>query len=422
MKTRVVIWTKTTQNEQENRSLTALQLRPEENKVESWTFPADVSTDELRKSLMDDWRMGKEYAFPEGVQHESRPLSASDDILPAGFSTDEAGILDMAKKEWQFIVLSNHAFKTYLGEMDVLKDRIEALTTYDRNLWDELKTFWERVQGQIRERNIYQEHASQLREVSNGLFDRMKAFRTEMDNKFEAEATENFNKIDSVLREIEAQIEAGRDFNRTFNQLRQLQDEYRTAKLGRDVRNALWDRIDLAFKNIKDKRFGQADSERDRLEKRIQGLDDAIGKMEQSIARDEREMGGANYTPATQLENQLREAKNKLVIERVNSKKEKLADMRKTHEQISKRLERLIKDDEKRQATSQAKAQAEERIKAEAEAKLSENKEQLEKAQAQIQETVVETPVTESAEPVAESAVNQHNTDAEPPAEDEAEA
>ena len=79
MKTKLVLWG---HNEKDEKILIALQLRSAENKVDIWTFPDTVASDDFARALMNEWRNDKEVPFPEQKQHLERELSVTESLLP----------------------------------------------------------------------------------------------------------------------------------------------------------------------------------------------------------------------------------------------------------------------------------------------------------------------------------------------------
>ena len=151
MKTKLVLWG---YNATDEKVLLALQLRPEDNKVDIWTFPETVATDEFARQLMGEWRNDKEVAFPDDKQHIERELSVSDSLLPADIKVERGDIIQRAQTEWHFVVLSSKLNDVYNTELSELKAKVAGLSAYSAEMWEQLKGFWGKVQGQVRERNL----------------------------------------------------------------------------------------------------------------------------------------------------------------------------------------------------------------------------------------------------------------------------
>jgi chromosome segregation ATPase len=199
-----------------------------------------------------------------------------------------------------------------------------------------------------------------LRDRLNELFGALKQLRLVEDNAFESAAKEAFDKIVNILTQVEEAVEKNLgEWAKWFDKLKNLQQDLKTVKLTREGRNELWARIDKAFKEVKDRRFGNSSgggnqnannatggTAETRLQRRIDGLRQAIQKMDNSLGRDEKELDfqqkKLDSSNATQLETQLREVRAKMIQERLNSKKEKLADMNKTLADLEARLGRIL--------------------------------------------------------------------------------
>jgi DNA repair exonuclease SbcCD ATPase subunit len=435
MKTKLVLWGQKGSEEAPEKILLALALNAEQNKVESWVFEGETATEELAEQLMNNWRKDEVVLFPENNIHVEFELSAGGSLLPEGVSsTEKDDLLKRTQTEWLFIVLSTKLFKTYEGEVEEIRERVEALPKYNKSLWEELKEFQNKIQAQAAEQNLFREHTNLLRERINGIFGQLKKLREVEDKAFEDVAKVAFDKIVEKLRPIEEAVANNNgDWTKCFDKLKELQRDLKNAKLTREGRNELWERIDKAFKEVKDRRFGgnsaganaggsgsgPANNET-RLLRRIEGLKSALQKMQDSVNRDEKEFNfqdkKINSGNASQLETQLREVKSKMVKERLDSKKEKLTDMQKTLSDLENRLAKML--------AKQAEAKAEEEAKAaetvvvpvvEVEETTGSNEVSsdevveetvVEAVEETVIETIVETPPTEEVvvvEPVAET-------------------
>jgi hypothetical protein len=355
MKTKLVLWGQKGNEENAEKVLIAVELNANVNCVDSWIFAGDSATEELSDQLMNNWRKGEAVAFPEGHEHIRTELSASSSILPEGYSAAEKeDLIKRTQTEWLFIVLSTKLFQTYASELDALQDKVEKMAKYSKEMWEELKTFQTKIQNQVQEQNLFREHTNILRERLNELFGSLKKLREVEDTAFETAANEVFQKMSNLLNQIDEAVEKNSgDWGKWFDKLKALQAELKTAKLTREGRNEIWARIDKAFKEVKDRRFGGSNAQNSnsgnietRLQRRIEGLKEAIQKMDYSVNRDQKDYDflfkKLNNSNATQLEAQLSEVRAKMILERLESKKAKLADMNKTLADLEVRLTKVL--------------------------------------------------------------------------------
>jgi hypothetical protein len=355
MKTKLVLWGQKGSEENAEKVLIAVELNANANCVDSWIFAGDSATEELSDQLMNNWRKGEAVAFPEGHEHIRTELSASSSILPEGYSAAEKeDLIKRTQTEWLFIVLSTKLFQTYASELDALQDKVEKMAKYSKEMWEELKTFQTKIQNQVQEQNLFREHTNILRERLNELFGSLKKLREVEDTAFETAANEVFQKMSNLLNQIDEAVEKNSgDWAKWFDKLKALQAELKTAKLTREGRNEIWARIDKAFKEVKDRRFGGSNAQNSnsgnietRLQRRIEGLKEAIQKMDYSVNRDQKDYDflfkKLNNSNATQLEAQLSEVRAKMILERLESKKAKLADMNKTLADLEVRLTKVL--------------------------------------------------------------------------------
>jgi hypothetical protein len=381
MKTKLVLWavktvaaTETTEP-QEQKVLVALELLPQENKVKTWIIEGEVATQELSKTLMDTWRKGEAVAFPETTTVSEQELSASGALLPESLQAENQDILKRSQTEWLFIVLSNKLYQSYLGELDDLHGKIEKLEAYNKGLWDALKGFWDKVEGQIREGNIFRDHTEHLRERANELFTMLKQLRAAEDSVFEREGRKNYDSMLARIVSVEESLAKSSETFKLFETLKAIQNDFKTLKVSRNLRTELWDRMDEAFKAVKEKRNPSSgnnsnnkekDNNDERLARRVDGLRDALSKMQNSVDRDKSDLDFLSQRPSnsfgnSQLESQLREVRAKLIQERIDSKQVKLDDMLKTLKELETRLQKNAARAEKadKKAAKQADKQDE---------------------------------------------------------------
>jgi hypothetical protein len=347
-------------NENDQKVLIAISLRAEENIVDVFTFPFESASEEFYNLMLNEWRENHEVPFPENHTHLARPLTASDSILPDNLKVDRPDIIQRAQTEWHFLVLSNKLYHSFLSELQDIKDKIKSADTYKNQLWEEMKESWEKIQKNIFDKTLLREHGQQLRDMTNEIFTELKNMRKGMDTEIDRVSHEFAEKFNAKLDEVEQKIKSGLGLHPLFNDLKRIQQEFKDATLSRNDRTKIWKRIDLAFKQVKEKKFGEKSSKDnsalDRLNRRYDGLMSAIDKMDKSIKRDDKDKSYQDDRIANtegQLEAQIRMAKLKMIDERINSKNEKLAEMLKTKAELEERISREKKfiEDQKLQQT-----------------------------------------------------------------------
>lgn len=366
MKRKIVLWGT---NEKEEKILVALQLLDKEGKVNLYIFNENIATEDFYTSMLNQWREGVEVEFPEGYMLIERPLTVSDSILPEEIKVDRTDIITRAQTEWHFVVLSSKLYEMYRSELEDLTETIEGLKEYDNKVWNEMRAFWSKVQEQVIEKNLFRDHAQNLKNKTNKLFDQLKALKKKVEEEYEANSTKHKEAFMAELKDIEDKIEKGLGLKPIFEELKTLQNKLRGIKFTKNDRNTIWERLDASFKVVKEKRFGDKGQNQTsnvgRHQRRYDGLINAISKMEKSIARDKDDQKFQDRKIATtdgQLEMQIRQAKIKMIDERIKSKELKLEDMYKTKKELEARIAKEKQKEEKRAKMEEAKAAAEAKI------------------------------------------------------------
>jgi len=354
-------------NADEKKILIALDLVAEENKVNTYIFNEDVATVSFFKQMKNDWREGKEVEFPEPHESTAKDLTVADDLLPEGIKVERHDVILRAKTEWHFIVLSGKMYQMFKSELEEIEQKVKEATKYERGIWDEMVQFWDKVQKNVIDKNLFRDHGRTLKDKTNELFDELKSLRKTADTELKKVSKVQFGLLVDKLQAIEAKIEKGLGLQPIFNELKNIHKDSKEASLTRDDRGKIWKKIDAAFQVVKDKR-GMTNkkgggSGKSRVAKRMEGLQGAIKRMEQSIGRDlkdkEFETRRMSQTDG-QLEMQIRQAKLAMVEQRISSKEEKLMDMHKTRKELEKKLEKEIKKEEKREVEKKVEAKKEE--------------------------------------------------------------
>ncbi|MEM9836589.1 MAG: hypothetical protein AAF828_08810 [Bacteroidota bacterium] len=400
MRNRIVVWGR---NAQEARVLIAVELMMEQNIVKIDTYAEKDVSDEVYKTFMDKWRKNEETTLPDPNKSWARELSVSENLLPEELKVEQSDMVNRAQTEWHYMVLSAKLRDAYRAELAEIDDRVERANKYDSNTWGQLKTFWEKVQQQLRDKTFLREHGNEIRKEVDGLFDKMKKLRQKLNEEIKEKSAEAVSLFATQLEELEKRTEEGTHLRKVFDDLKKLQSKFHNTTFSRDDRNLVYERIDKAFKAVKEKRSGGksatqfADNALGRTQARYEGLLKAMEKMERSIGRDEKDLEFEHRRIARtngQLEAEMRKAKIKMIESRVSSKREKLADMEKTKTMLEGRIEKtkkkLAKEQKKqaeRAAAEALKAKHAEEMKAKQAEISTEEAAKLAKAAAEIKES-----------------------------------
>ncbi|MBL0023590.1 MAG: hypothetical protein WBP08_01690 [Saprospiraceae bacterium] len=393
MRRKLVLWGS---NDKDEKMLVALELLEKENVVDIYTFPESVATESFYKEMSEKWKDDGEVEFPAGFTKIERKLSVSDSILPDDIRVERPDLITRAQAEWHFVVLSSKLYGMYKAELEELKDKVESISEYDNILWDELRGFWNKVQAQVNEKNLFREHGASLREKTNHLFEKLKELRKSLDDAFESQSKKYSESFHEELSEIENKIEKGFGLNPLFEDLKKIQQKIKEFRFTKDDRNEIWNKIDNTFKKLKEKRGTHFEKSSNnnlaRLEARYDGLIIAIQKMQKSIDFDQKDLDFQIKKVADsdgQLESQLRQAKIRMIEERVNSKQLKMDDMNLTKKELESRLEREKKravKAEKHEKFEEAKEVAKQKIASH----ISENTKELEKMSDKLEKAATE--------------------------------
>lgn len=394
MRRKLVLWGS---NEKNEKLLVALELLEQDNIVNIYTFSENVATEALYKDLHDKWRDDIEINFPTDFTKIERKLSVSSSILPMEIKVDKPETITRVQAEWHFVVLSSKLYGMYKSEYEEIKEKIDHLTAFDSQAWDELRTFWAKIQEQVNERNLFREHGAALREKTNVLFDRLKELKKSYISEAESISKKHLDDMIGLLQNVEAKIEKGLGLGPLFNELKKIQNDIKDIKFTKEDRNEIWDKINVAFKKLKEKRGQEVREQKPsnhsvHLHARFDGLLGAIQKMQKSIDFDQKDLDFQTKKVAEtdgQLESQLRQAKIKMIEERVNSKKDKLNELLKIKADLSVKIEK-----EKQKALKFEKQEkidiAKESVKQKIASEIHENKEELDKISDKLEKAAKE--------------------------------
>ncbi len=427
MKDNIVFWG---DNEQDKKILVILRLRNNDHKVDIWTFLKDKLQDEFVEKMFQDWDEIDVSTFPEHHTYEERDVTASD-LLPETIKAYNTDLVIRTEEEWRVKVLSSRIFQMMSNEIEALHGQVETLDQYDKTLWETAKGYNNKLNAHSQERNFTREQYGELNKILNECFEKLKTKMNEENKQYEQQAQINREQILQKLKELDEQAENEALLAKTFDDLKALQAETKNMRLTREGRKEIWDKLNESFQNVKDRRKSMAGF---RLEKRINGLQNAVNKMANSIRRDKDSVDFQNrqseHINAGKLEIQLRAAKAKMLNSRIESKEKKLEDMEKTLSELKGQLSSIKakaqKESDKAKAKKTSEAKTKESAKVAANPKADAPKEGAKVAEtaeapkteepAKEEPKVAEAPKAE--EPKAEETVVEAPKAEEPKAEE----
>lgn len=316
--------------------LLAYELKEDAFKVDLQIVPRKDLTNEQAQALETKWVEGEAFEFPEGTELVSPNLNA-ESILPDNIRSDETGKIRSKQNEWAYVLLTAKLWESYLLELDELKKKAQELTQYDRQLFDDAKSFWERVLEHRKERDISQDRLDKIKDDVNSIFEKLKTFRKTESAEFEAASTKLRIEVLAKLDDIRKRADGKANFKELADELKALQQENR--------KNRYTKSDDQQVRKLFDSTYGYINEQRnaffsDKTASRIKGLNEVVQKMEASLNRDKKDLEYyAKKTDSSKiksLELQLIKVKTNLLNETIASKEEKLKDIYATLEKLQK--------------------------------------------------------------------------------------
>jgi hypothetical protein len=314
----------------------AYELKEAEFRLELHVIPKKLLNKELMEALSNDWVNGGTFVFPEGTEIISPDINA-DSILPDHIKSDKTGEIRHKQNEWAVQLLTNKLWESYLIELDNLKKRSADLAGYDKGLFEDAKSYWERVLEHKKERNITQERLDKIKEDVNAIFEQLKAFRKTESAEFEKSSNAVRDMIAEKLNQIKLKADEKANFKTLHEDIKALQHEIRNQHFLKSDETAVRKAFDDAFHYISEQRNRYFT---DKFETRISGLKDVIFRMEKGLEHDRKDMEyftkKADNPRIQSLELQLLKVRIRQIKETITSKEDKLKDIEKTLESILK--------------------------------------------------------------------------------------
>ena len=341
------------------RRLFTFELEAEDAQIIRRVLPAEGSSEEMMQTVINAWMQHTTIQYPEGTHTERIPFAATGSIVPEGADVEDKMLVAGAEREWPFAVVSSLMSRQFRGELEELRDMVNALEKFDGTMFERLKGAWDKIQGEVTNKALLHEHLGPLRKLSDEMFATMKRLRRGESRERQGESKGVKKEFVAELAQAQTQLEEKADLRKLFKTLRNIQDRINAASMSRGDRDALRKRLDELFKATKSEinatgaDAGLLSQKRARLESRLKGLEGAISRMRYSVERDNKDMYYENRRADlanNQLAEQLAMAKLTMIGDKAKSKAARLDDMLATEADLRKQLDKLIKAEERAQA------------------------------------------------------------------------
>ena len=279
--------------------------------------------------------------------------------MPEGAEVEDKVRVASAEREWPFDVVSSLMRRQFQGELEELRDIINGLDEWDESLFERAKTAWNKVQTEVTNQALRYEHSLPLRAISDDMFATLKQLRRGENRRKQSESKSVKRDFLAEVAAAQTKLESKPDLRAFFNELRSLQDRVNKARMSREDKQTLWDRLDELFKATKSEMNASGtdvqvlSQKRAQLEHRLKGLQGAISRMRYSVDRDNKDMFYENRraeSAGNQLAEQLAKAKLIMIGDQAKSKAARLDDMLATEAQLKSKLEKLIDKEARLQA------------------------------------------------------------------------
>jgi len=332
----------------------AYQLKEEEFKVDLFIVPKKSLKGELLEQLQKNWVAGEDFAFPKGTKEVAPNLNA-ESVLPEDIRSDEAGKIRIKQNEWAYTLLTAKLWESYLNELEELKKKAVELTQYDRQLFDDAKSFWERVLEHRKERDISQQGLDKIKDDVNSIFEKLKTFRKTESAEFEAASAKLRDEVIAKIEDLKKRATEKANFKALLEEFKGIQGENRRNRYSKADDVLMRKTLDSAFQYINEQRNHFFS---DMTSSRVKGLNEVIERMEKSLSHDKKDLeymqrkGESNKISS--LESQLIKVKMNMLTETVASKEEKLKDIRSTLEKL---LKQSGKGNKKEETKTEVKAE-----------------------------------------------------------------
>lgn len=322
-------------NSENKEVVLAFELLEDAVQVNLHIVPKQTLSAEQSQQLQKEWVNGGAFEFSAETVLTNPDLNG-DSILPDDIKSEETGLIRSKQNEWAYRLLTNKLWEVYLVELASLKQKAAELTSYSRTLFDDAKSFWERVLAHKKDRDISQSKLDEIKEEVNGIFETLKELRKKESSEFEENSSAFKNDLVAKIEAIKSRMVEGVVFKELHEELKQLQTTLRGGiRFTKADETTIRKTFDGAFQQLHEAFNSFANNKN---ASRIENLTKIVGNIEKSLQYDKNDLAyftkKISHPKANALEIQLAKLKLKMLEEQIASKEAKVADINKTLEKL----------------------------------------------------------------------------------------
>ncbi len=351
MRQRLVLWGEIGTD---RKALIAINFDEEERKIFINAFPKEEITKEIQDSLFQVWKNGGEYKFPSNSFYWE--VNETDDGIPKEIKIHKPAIVKRSYDIWTKKLLSLRHFEAFQKNLLQIKSQSELKNNNLDTTWNSAKELWNKILSAHNETLLIKEHKELLKLNIDDVFNALKAKkRLNKENDFQFSLT-NFKALNKKLDTCAERLIYPKEWNKTFNTLREIQQEVNDLPFMIKHERQLRKRINEIFKDFK--KYKQTERE-NHLKSRIKNLSEVIKKLEKSISREEENYKMqydkiVHYTRGRLSEKEIEE-RLAYIKDKIASSKNKIIDITKTIKSLKKKTDR--KKDPQNEKTNKAISQ-----------------------------------------------------------------
>lgn len=321
----------------DRKALLAIYLNEDDKQVIIHAFPKE----QVDKTLQDQlfaWKNGASFDFPENdlVWHVD---ANSESILPREIRVDKPEFIQRAQNSWSKLLMSTRLFKVCKEEVVLHKALVESTREYTQELWKKTQDLWQKYSGYLKEHELTWEQTELLKAEINDIFDILKARKRLSVEKEKEESHKVLSILDKKIEELKANLIYPEEWPKIHEGLRTVQADVKAASIKWEQKKKFFDRINEVYDALRSYKKTQdvthLKDRIDKLKKILHGIEQTIEKDRESLSAQQEKL--AHYTRGKSANTDWG-GLLKVIENRIQEKEAKITDIKKTIDQLTKKV------------------------------------------------------------------------------------